>query len=182
MTDVPPNDQPAEQPSSPPEPTVPAQSDAAAASPEAPLAAPPVKKQKTGTKILFAVVAAVVAVVVGFGVTALFRSLTASSNQAAIEKSVEEAKEQVALPYQVDEVTVLEDIVAEQGAIHYHYTLVGVDPEAVTAEVLESIVLPGLCSTAETKDLLDQDVTMKYSYVVEGTDDEYHLVFTEDDC
>ena len=132
--------------------------------------------------MLIAAVAAVVAVAVGFGVTALLRGLTTSSNQALIEKNVEVAKEQFELPYQVDDVTVLEDIVAEQGAIHYSYTLTGVDPAAVTEEVLESIVLPGLCSTAETKELLDQNVTMKYSYVVDETGDEYHLVFTKDDC
>ena len=182
MTDVPPNEQPTEQPATPPAAAAPPQPEAVApAQPEAP-PAPPVKKTKTSTKILIAVLAAVVAIVVGIGVTVLLRALSGPSNQALIEKNVEVAKEQFDLPYQVDEVTVLEDIVAEEGAIHYSYTLTGVDPAAVTEEVLESIVLPGLCSTKETKELLDQDVTMKYSYVVDETGDEYHLVFTKDDC
>ena len=175
MTDVPPNEQPTDQPPTPPTPAVPPQ-------PEAVAPAPPVKKTKTITKVLIAVVAAVVAIAVGFGVSALLRGLTTSSNQALIEKNVEVAKEQFELPYQVDEVTVLDDIVAEEGAIHYYYTLTGLDPAAVSEEVLESIVLPGLCSTEETKELLDQNVTMKYSYVVAETGDEYHLVFTKDDC
>ena len=180
MTDVPPNEQPTEQPATAPEPAAPPQPDAVA--PAAPPAAPPVKKTKTITKVLIAVVAAVVAIAVGFGVSALLRGLTTSSNQALIEKNVEVAKDQFELPYQVDEVTVLDDIVAEEGAIHYFYTLTGLDPAAVSEEVLESIVLPGLCSTEETKELLDQNVTMKYSYVVAETGDEYHLVYTKDDC
>ena len=175
MADVPPNVPANEQPATPPPPAAPAQ-------PEAVAPAPPAKKTKTVTKVLIAVVAAVVAIVVGVAVTVLIRGLTGASNQALIEENVEVAKDQFDLPYQVDEVTVLDDIVAEEGAIHYFYTLTGLDPAAVSEEVLESIVLPGLCATPETVELLDEDVTMKYSYVVSETGDEYDLVFTKDDC
>jgi hypothetical protein len=99
-----------------------------------------------------------------------------------IEKGVEEALDTFDPPRQIDEVTVLTDVTAEQDAIHYHYTLVDVDPSVVTQEVLEGVVLPGLCSTKETRQVLDQDIAMKYTYTVESTGDVYAMEFTKSDC
>jgi len=148
---------------------------------EAPAAAP--KKPRTALKIIGSIAGVVVGVVVGYLVYSLVSGAFAgTSKQALIAANVEVAKTQFDLPYQVDEVTVLDDITAESDAIHYEYTLTGIDPAAVSDEVLESIVLPGLCSTKETKELLDKDVAMKYSYVVSETGDSYDLVFTKNDC
>ncbi len=57
-----------------------------------------------------------------------------------------------------------------------------VDPALVTAEVLEGIVGPGLCAQAATRSVLDQDIAMRYTYVVESTGDTYDLEFTKEYC
>ena len=143
---------------------------------------PPRKNVPLAVKILSSVLAAAVGLGAYFGVRVLLESLGGPSKQALIEKGVEEALDAFDPPRQIDEVTVLTDVTAEQNAIHYHYTLVDVDPSAVTQEVLEGIVLPSLCSTKETRQVLDQDVNMKYTYTVESSGDEYDLEFSKSDC
>lgn len=147
-----------------------------------PPADPAPKKRKTLWIVVSAVGAAIIALVVSLVVSALLNNMGGPNKQALIEKNVEVAKQQFDLPYQVDEVTVLEDITAEQDAIRYDYTLVGVDPSLLSEQALSDVVLPGLCSTSETRELLDQGVTMKYSYVLDETGDTYDLAFTKDDC
>src|SRR5690606_11043113 len=143
---------------------------------------PPRKKVPLAVKIIVPVVSLVVAFGVYWGVRAAFDALSGPSKQALIEKGVEEALDTFDPPRQIDEVTVLTDVTAEQDAIHYHYTLVDVDPSVVTQEVLEGVVLPGLCSTKETRQVLDQDIAMKYTYTVESTGDVYAMEFTKSDC
>jgi hypothetical protein len=143
---------------------------------------PPRKKVPLAVKIIVPVVSLLVAFGAYWGVRAAFDALSGPSKQALIEKGVEEALDTFDPPRQIDEVTVLTDVTAEQDAIHYHYTLVDVDPSVVTQEVLEGVVLPGLCSTKETRQVLDQDVAMKYTYTVESTGDVYAMEFTKSDC
>lgn len=147
-----------------------------------PIPQPPSKKVPLAVKIIVPVVSLVVAFGVYWGVRAAFDALSGPSKQALIEKGVEEALDTFDPPRQIDEVTVLTDVTAEQDAIHYHYTLVDVDPSVVTQEVLEGVVLPGLCSTKETRQVLDQDIAMKYTYTVESTGDVYAMEFTKSDC
>ena len=136
---------------------------------------PPRQKVPLAVKIIVPVVSLVVAFGVYWGVRAAFDALSGPSKQMLIEKGVEEALDTFDPPRQIDEVTVLTDVTAEQDAIHYHYTLVDVDPSVVTQEVLEG-------STKETRQVLDQDVTMKYTYTVESTGDVYAMEFTKSDC
>jgi hypothetical protein len=143
---------------------------------------PPRKKAPLAVKIIVPIVSLLVAFGAYWGVRAAFDALSGPSKQALIEKGVEEALDTFDPPRQIDEVTVLTDVTAEQDAIHYHYTLVDVDPSAVTQEVLEGVVLPGLCSTKETRQVLDQDIAMKYTYTVESTGDVYAMEFTKSDC
>jgi hypothetical protein len=143
---------------------------------------PPRKKVPLAVKIIVPVVSLLVAFGAYWGVRAAFDALSGPSKQMLIEKGVEEALDTFDPPRQIDEVTVLTDVTAEQDAIHYHYTLVDVDPSAVTQEVLEGVVLPGLCSTKETRQVLDQDIAMKYTYTVESTGDVYAMEFTKSDC
>lgn len=133
-------------------------------------------------KILGVVAAVVVAVVVALGVRFAFAQFGGDSKQESIQKTVDQLKEQNELPQQVDEVTTLDDVTAEESAIHYHYTIAGADTSGLTEDALRESVLPQLCSTAETKDLLDQDVEMKYSYEVAETGDTYDLSFSKSDC
>jgi mannitol-specific phosphotransferase system IIBC component len=136
----------------------------------------------TRNRIIGAVVAIVVAVIVSFGVRMAFQAFGGDSKEDAIAENVEQAREQYDLPQQIDEVTVLEDITAESDAIHYHYTLAGDGVENVTEELLAASVLPQLCSTAATRDILDRDIGMKYSYDVEGTGDQLEMAFSKSDC
>jgi mannitol-specific phosphotransferase system IIBC component len=136
----------------------------------------------TRNRIIGAVVAIVVAVIVSFGVRMAFQAFGGDSKEDAIAENVEQAKEQYDLPQQIDEVTVLEDITAESDAIHYRYTLSGEGVESVTEELLAASVLPQLCSTAATRDILDRDIGMKYSYDVEGTGDQLEMAFSKSDC
>ncbi len=140
------------------------------------------KKVPLGIRIGGAVLGLAVAGGAAFGTTALLNAVNGGSKQQQIEKGVEEALAAFDPPKQIDEVTIITDVKAEEGAIHYYYTLTGVDPAAVTAEVLEGIVEPSVCSTSETRKVLDQDIVMRYSYEVEGTSDVYHLEFTKVDC
>lgn len=144
----------------------------------------PPGKPKSHTKlIVLIVVAVIVAGGVGVGVYSLLHAAgDASAKKAFIQQGADQARGAFTLPYQVDEVTVLDDIAAESDAIHYHYTLTGVDPAAIDEDVLSGIVLPTLCSTEETRNVLEHDVAMKYSYLVSETGDAYDLVFTKDDC
>lgn len=165
MTDAPENPQPAAEPTAP----------------QPPAAAP--SRLSRAAKIAISVGSALLVVVVGVVVSFAVRAaLSGPSKQQVIEKGVEEALAVYSPPQDVDEVTTITAIEAEQDAIHYSYSLHGVDPSLVDAETLESIVLPGLCSTKETRNILDHDIRMKYTYVVEETGDTYELDFSDDDC
>lgn len=135
----------------------------------------------TRNRIIGAAVAIVVAVIVSFGVRMAFQAFSGDSKEDVIAESVEEAKGQYDLPQQIDQVTVLDDITAESDAIHYHYTLAGEGVENVTEALLSESVLPQLCGTEATRDILDRDIGMKYTYEVEGGD-ELALAFTKADC
>jgi len=142
----------------------------------------PAKKSSRTVKVLGAIGGVVVAALVAFGVRAGLSALSGPSKQEIIEKGVEQALEMFDLPQQIDQVTIFTAITAESDAIRYDYTLVDVDPAAVTEEVLTGIVLPGLCSTKETREILDHDIAMKYIYLVESTGESYALTFTQADC
>ena len=156
--------------------------DPTAAAPVPPAPQPPRKKVPLAVKIIAPVLGVIVGIGVYAGVRAAFDAAAGPSKQMLIEKAVDQALDAFDPPRQIDEVTVLTDVTAEQNAIHYHYTLVDVDPSAVTQEALEGIVLPTLCGTKQTRQVLDQDVSMKYTYTVESTGDEYALEFVKGDC
>ena len=154
-------------------PAAPATSDDAAAAP---------KKRALWVKILTPAVSAIVAVVAFFGVRAVIEAASGPSKQQQIEQAVEQALAQFDPPQQLDDVTIITDVKAEPGAIRYHYSLVNVDPTQVTAEVLEGIVGPGLCAQPATRAVLDEEIAMRYTYLVEATGDTYELEFTKGYC
>lgn len=136
----------------------------------------------TRKRIIGVVVAVVVAILVAVGVRFAFSQFGGSSTEDTVSQAVEELKSQTTLPQQVDEITTLDDVTAEGDTIHYQYTISGGDTSALTESALSDSILPSLCSTAETKSLLDKDVTMRYSYTVEESGDDYDLSFTKADC
>ena len=111
---------------------------------------------------------------------------TQSSNSASkvelINQAVQEVKAQIALPYKLDQVTTMVDVTAEPGAIRYHYVLSGVDTSKITNDVLKNAVGAGICQNNETKNLLNQDINMEYSYSVENSSQKYFISFTKTDC
>jgi mannitol-specific phosphotransferase system IIBC component len=134
------------------------------------------------TRIIGVVVAVVVAILVAVGVRVAFAAFAGDSKEETIAKTVEQVKEENSLPMQIDEVTSWDDVTGESDAIHYHYTVAGEGVEGLSEDAIAESVLPQLCSTDETREILDADIGMKYSYVVEGSGDTYDLAFTKSDC
>jgi hypothetical protein len=85
------------------------------------------------------------------------------------------------IPDQVDEVTRIIDITAEPSAIRYHYTLSGVDTSQLSNVQLKSHLQTNICQNPDTKTLLNEDINMEYSYLVD-TGEKYFVQFTKSDC
>lgn len=105
-----------------------------------------------------------------------------TSKTEIINQAVKEVKAQIPLPYKLDQVTTMVDVTAEPGAIRYHYVLSGVDTSKITNDVLKNAVGAGICQNNETKNLLNQDINMEYSYSVENSSQKYFVSFTKTDC
>jgi len=99
-----------------------------------------------------------------------------------INQAVREVKTQLPLPYKLDQVTTMVDVTAEPDAIRYHYVLSGVDTSKITNDLLKNSLGPNICQDTDTKNLLDQDVNMEYSYSVKNSTEKYFISFTKTDC
>ncbi len=109
-------------------------------------------------------------------------SQTGSERADLIADTVKEIKSTTALPTQLDEVTVWNDITAQPDAIRYHYMLVGADTDSLSNSYLKSYLGASLCSNRDTKYILDQGISMEYSYAVQGSTLSYFVSFTKADC
>lgn len=105
-----------------------------------------------------------------------------TSKTELINQAVREVKAQLPLPYKLDQVTTMVDVTAEPGAIRYHYVLSGVDASKITNELLKNSLGPNICQNKDTKNLLNQDINMEYSYSVENSSQKYFISFTKTDC
>lgn len=144
-------------------------------------------KKKSLFSIVISVVVSLVVFLLAFGVIKYLTQETISpsnnySKAELITKTVKEAKSSMALPSRIDEATLLTDITAQSNAIRYHYTLSGIDTDSLSNSYLKDFLAPDLCATPETKSLLDQDIGMEYSYIVEGSSQSYFVSFTKADC
>ena len=81
----------------------------------------------------------------------------------------------------MDEVTTRVDITAEPTAIRYHYVLSGVDTSELSNAYLKNYLGSSICENADTKNLLNQNINMEYSYVVDSGE-RYFVSFTKADC
>ncbi|ARC57058.1 hypothetical protein AS850_08220 [Frondihabitans sp. 762G35] len=143
---------------------------------------PPQKNHTRRVALVVAgvLVAALAGGLIRWGLTSAFGG---DSKQEAIAKSVSEIKKQSDLPKQLDQVTTWTDVAAETGAIHYTYRVSSdVDPSSLTEAALRKTVLPTLCSTAETRRILDDDIAMRYTYAFDGSDDTVDISFTKAEC
>lgn len=105
-----------------------------------------------------------------------------TSRSELIADTVREIKSTTALPTQLDEVTMWNDVTAQPNAIRYHYTLVGADTSNLSNSYLKSYLGPSLCSNQDTRYILDQGIGMEYFYAVQGSAQSYFISFTKADC
>ncbi|MEI7750035.1 MAG: DUF4190 domain-containing protein [Candidatus Moraniibacteriota bacterium] len=110
------------------------------------------------------------------------KTQTTSSKVEIINQAVQGVKAQLPLPYKLDQVTTMVDVTAEPGAIRYHYVLSGIDTSKITNELLKNSLGASICQNKDTKNLLDQDINMEYSYSVENSTQKYFVSFTKTDC
>lgn len=98
-----------------------------------------------------------------------------------VTETVKEVKASMTLPSKIDEVTTLVDVTAEPTAIRYHYVLSGVDTSKLSNAYLKNYLGSSICENADTKNLLNQNINMEYSYVVDSGE-KYFISFTKADC
>lgn len=141
----------------------------------------PPPQQSRGRRVLIAVVGIVVAIIVAVLVRQGFNAAFGESKQDLVNEGVKQIREQSDLPKQVDSVTTWTGVSAEDGTIHYRYT-VRADPSQLDETALHDSVLQQLCATTETKKLLDRDIAMRYSYGFDGSSKKVDMTFTKADC
>ena len=107
---------------------------------------------------------------------------SSASKVEIINQAVQGVKAQLPLPYKLDQVTTMVDVTAEPGAIRYHYVLSGIDTSKITNDLLKNSLGAGICQNKDTKNLLNQDINMEYSYSVENSTQKYFVSFTKTDC
>lgn len=108
---------------------------------------------------------------------------SSASKVELINQTVREIKAQLPLPYKLNQVTTIVDVTAEPGAIRYHYNVLsGVDTSKITNELLKNSLGPSLCQNKDTKNILNQNINMEYSYSVENSTQKYFVSFTKTDC
>lgn len=143
--------------------------------------------KKVEKKSPFGAIISVVVFLLAFGVVKYLtqETISPSNNYTKAElitETVKEVKSSMTLPSRLDEATLLTDVTAQPNAIRYHYTLSGIDTDSLSNSYLKDFLAPDLCATPETKNLLDQDIGMEYSYIVEGSSQSYFVSFTKADC
>ena len=148
-----------------------------------------VGEQKTEKKSPVGAVISIIVFILAFvGVRYLTQETISPSTNSNYSKSelitetVREVKASMTLPAQIDEATTLVDVTAQPNAIRYHYTLSGVDTSSLSNSYLKSYLGPDLCKNQDTRNLLDQDIGMEYSYIVENSTQTYFVSFTKADC
>lgn len=143
---------------------------------------------KTGKKSALVSVISVVVFILAIGVgryltQQTFSPSTNSTSKAElINEAVSQVKASMTLPNHIDEVTTLTNVTAEPGAIRYHYTLSGADTSKLSNAYLKNYLGSSICKNSDTKNLLNQDINMEYSYVVSETGQDYFVTFNKADC
>jgi hypothetical protein len=138
-------------------------------------------QQSRGRRVLVTVAGILAFVIAAALVRWGFASFGGPSKQELVDEGVAKISEQTTFPRQVDEITTWTGVEAEDEAIHYRYR-VDADPAAVSERTIRDSVLSNLCSTDATRDILEEDIAMRYSYVFTGSDQTVDLEFTNDDC
>lgn len=105
-----------------------------------------------------------------------------SSKEDVIKQAVQDLKNSMSIPYQIDEATLLVDVTAEPTAIHYFYVLSGIDASVLSSSYLKNFLIKNICTNSDTKSLLNEDIDMKYTYTVKETNKVFTTSFSKEDC
>jgi uncharacterized membrane protein YvbJ len=141
------------------------------------------KAKKSTLASVISVIVFLLAIGVGKYLTqGTFSPSTTTSKVDLINQAVSEARSKMTIPSKLDEVTTLTDVTAEPGAIRYHYTLSGADTSNLSNSYLKNYLGKSICSNSDTKNLLNEDINMEYSYIVSETGQNYFVIFNKTDC
>jgi uncharacterized membrane protein YvbJ len=130
----------------------------------------PAKKSKSHWKSIVSVIVGIlVFVVVRAVVQEGTKSLLTSSSTETIEESLTKALPEMNkdLPKKVDEITQLTSITSSGKNINYNYKVDDKGLQLTQKELntsLKSDVVKGVCTTSETKSLVDKGVVFIYNY------------------
>jgi len=140
-----------------------------------------VPRRSRGRRVLITVGSVLVGVLVAGLVRWGLSNAFGPSKQEFVDEGVSQIKEQTHFPKQVDSVTIWTGVSAEDGAIHYRYTVTA-DPSQLSEQAVHDSVLSNLCSTKSTRDILDRDIAMRYTYGFQGSNKTIDLEFRKADC
>ncbi len=105
-----------------------------------------------------------------------------TSKTSLISSTVEGVKSQLKIPSQLDDVTTITDVTAQPNAIRYHYVLSNIDSDKISKDFLKNYLSTSICENNDTKNLLNMDINMEYSYTVKETNQNYFFTFNKADC
>ncbi len=113
----------------------------------------------------------------------LFVSSTSKTNEELIQQTVKEFKEEVELPSQIDELTMLTDVTAQENAIRYQYTISSqADTSVLSNDVIKDSLVEDICKNNNLVNLLKKGIDLEYSYKVEDSEQTYFVTFEYADC
>lgn len=104
--------------------------------------------------------------------------------QSYIEEVVVQTKKDMEIPSRLDEITTIVDITAEPNSIRYHYILDNsTTTEALSNSYLDAYLKNSVCNDELIRtELIDQNIDIEYSYIVQGSDTKYFFKYTKKDC
>lgn len=143
--------------------------------------------KKTNKSMLVSIISVIVFILaIGVGKYLTQETFSPSTSNTSkvdlINQAVSEVKSQMTIPSKLDEVTTLTNVTAEPGAIRYHYTLTGADTSNLSNSYLKNYLSQSICTNSDTKNLLNEDINMEYSYIVSETGQNYFIIFNKADC
>ena len=110
-------------------------------------------------------------------------SSTSKTNEELIQQTVKDFKEEVELPSQIDELTMLTDIIAQENAIRYQYTISSqADTSVLSNDVIKDSLVENICKNSNMVNLLKKGIDLEYSYKVENSEQTYFVTFKYADC
>jgi len=145
---------------------------------------PSVKRQTTTAIIVGTVLAMFVCGLVAYN-NGLFGSTGnsfAGSPSELATQAVAGFKADTVLPYEVDEVTTLNDVTSTGNLVEYYYMIHGADTSNLSNEILKNTTRPNVCSNDSAKALLDEGVAFSYYYTVRETGEKYYFSVFSADC